>query len=412
MATINGTNASETLNGTNQADRISGLGGADDLSGRDGDDLLDGGDGADFLDGGNGFDTASYRTSATGVIVRLNGGFGKGGDAEGDGLFGIEGAIGSAHDDFLVGKDGERNVLRGGDGVDVLYGLGGDDELEGGAGGDTLDGFDGFDVASYANSNAAVFVDLIFRNFAGGHAEGDLLLNIEGLIGSAYGDLFFGDAGRNVFRGQGGNDRLFGGGDHDTLDGGGGDDILGGGAGDDELRGGSGIDTATFEDAGLAVAADLASGLAFDGGRDRLSGIENLTGSEFGDQFAGNGGANVMIGGYGGDVLAGRGGADRFDYNLTSDSNLLDGRDLILDFSRTQRDKIDLADIDANEQASGNQAFTFVGTKAFTGAGQLRAFQQNGDTIIEANVTDATAGAELRIVLDQAMAMQAGDFIL
>jgi hypothetical protein len=35
-----------------------------------------------------------------------------------------------------------------------------------------------------------------------------------------------------------------------------------------------------------------------------------------------------------------------------------------------------------------------------------------GDTIVEANTTDATAGAELRIVLDPLVSLQAGDFVL
>src|SRR5688500_7879738 len=123
MATITGTANGDMLTGTNQADRISGLGGDDWLSGLGGNDELEGGVGADLLDGADGFDIASYRASSAAVIVRLNAGFGKGGDAEGDGLFGIEGAIGSAHDDFLVGND-DRSVLRGENGNDVLYGLG------------------------------------------------------------------------------------------------------------------------------------------------------------------------------------------------------------------------------------------------------------------------------------------------
>ena len=355
MATITGTANGDTLNGTGQADRISGLGGDDWLSGLGGNDEFEGGAGADLLDGADGFDVASYRTSAAGVIVRLNAGFGKGGDAEGDGLFGIEGAIGSAFDDFLVGND-DRSVLRGENGNDVLYGLGGDDELEGGAGADTLDGFDGFDVASYASSNVDVYVDLMNgQNTHGGHAQGDLLLNIEGVIGSAYGDRIFGDAGRNVLRGQGGDDQLYGRGDNDTLDGGGGNDILDGGAGTNELRGGSGIDTALFSDAGTGVAAYLASGFAYAGGGiSHLFGIENLAGGRYGDDLVGNGGANVLTGGEGGDFLVGQGGADRFDYNLKYDS-LLAAPDLIQDFTRTQGDRIDLAAIDARESVTGNQ---------------------------------------------------------
>ena len=151
-------------------------------------------------------------------------------------------------------------MLRGENGKDVLYGLGGDDELEGGAGGDTLDGFDGFDIASYASSNAGVSVDLTNGNIDGGHAAGDLLLNIEGVIGSAYGDWFFGNAGRNVLRGQGGQRHARGRGrrrraawrqrDRHRL----------------------------VQHVGAAVVADLASGTASGEGIDRLFGIENLTG--------------------------------------------------------------------------------------------------------------------------------------
>ena len=60
----------------------------------------------------------------------------------------------------------------------------------------------------------------------------------------------------------------------------------------------------------------------------------------------------------------------------------------------------------------GNQAFQFVGQAQFTGAGQIRFFQQGGDTVVEANTTDATAGAEMRIVLDPLVTLQASDFVL
>jgi len=391
VATINGTAGGDTLTGTGLADRIFGFGGDDWLSGLGGNDELDGGAGADLLDGADGFDTATYRASSAGVIVRLNAGYGKGGDAEGDGLFGIEGAVGSAFDDFLVGTD-DRNVLRGGNGKDVLYGLGGDDELEGGAGGDTLDGFDGFDIASYATSNAAVAVDLNNGNMAGGHAAGDLLLNIEGLIGSAYGDVLFGNAGRNVLRGEAGNDTLFG---------------IGG---DDELLGGSGIDTASFHFGG-AVVADLAGGTASGQGNDRLSGVENLIGSSGGDHLAGNGAANVLTGGAGADFLVGRAGADRYDYNETNDSRLATP-DLIQDFSRAQGDRIDLAGIDARASVVGNQTFSFIGQAEFTAEGQVRSYQQGGDTFIEVNTNNALPGADMVIVLDTAVTLQTGDFVL
>ena len=86
--------------------------------------------------------------------------------------------------------------------------------------------------------------------------------------------------------------------------------------------------------------------------------------------------------------------------------------DRILDFSRAQGDRIDLAGVDAYERVDGDQAFRFVGQNPFTGVGQLRFFQQNGDTVVEANTTDLTGGAELRIVVDPLFTPQAGDFVL
>jgi Ca2+-binding RTX toxin-like protein len=86
MAIVNGTDNFETLNAldgvTNGVDNISGYGGNDLIFGLSGDDYIVGGTGADALDGGPGSDTASYFTSAAGIIASLSAGVG--GDAEGD----------------------------------------------------------------------------------------------------------------------------------------------------------------------------------------------------------------------------------------------------------------------------------------------------------------------------------------
>ena len=237
---------------------------------------------------------------------------------------------------------------------------------------------------------------------------------IEGVIGSAFSDTMVGDDGRNVFRGEDGYDSIRGQAGNDLLYGGNGNDSLNGGAGDDELRGGAGSDYAVFYD-DLPVVADLASGTATgaSSGTDRLFDIENLVGTVFDDVLRGNSGANMLQGYWGGDVLEGRGGADRFSYIATQESTPA-APDLILDFGRGKGDKIDLGYVDANEQVWGDQAFQFIGNAAFTGVGgQLRWFQQNGDTIVEANTTDVTdAGAEMRIDLYGLVSLQATDFIL
>src|SRR5690606_17699260 len=91
-----------------------------------------------------------------------------------------------------------NDLLLGGAGNDLLFGQGGIDTLEGGVGADTLDGGSGFDVASYAGSSAAVDVRLNNGTATGGDASGDVLSNIEGLIGSDFADILKGDGGANL----------------------------------------------------------------------------------------------------------------------------------------------------------------------------------------------------------------------
>jgi Ca2+-binding RTX toxin-like protein len=328
---------------------------------------------------------------------------------------------------IVIGTDGndrypESTELRGTNGDDQIYGLAGDDALvgfdgddllEGGAGADELYGQYGFDTVSYQGSPEGVEITLYSVEGADlGDATGDRLYSIEGVIGSAYDDNLLGtDGDNNVLRGGGGHDTLHGLAGNDALHGEAGDDRLLGWAGDDLLEGGAGSDTAYFN---AAVVADLAAGTAQGGafgGSDRLVGIENLVGSGGDDRLAGDKRANALGGGQGADLLEGRGGADRFAYDGTHESRPA-AADRILDFSHKQGDRVDLAAVDANDQVLGNQAFTFIGQNPFTGAGQVRFFQQDGDTVVEANTSDATVGAELRIEVDPLVAFQATDFVL
>ena len=330
---------------------------------------------------------------------------------------------------IITGTDGNDRYpdsveLKGTNLADQMYGLAGDDELvgfdgddllDGGPGADVLWGGYGLDLASYKGSPAGVtvFLNTSFGSATGGDGTGDILHEIEGAIGSAYGDFLLGDDQRNVFRGEAGTDRLIGLAGNDRLEGGGGNDNLNGGAGNDELLGDAGIDTAYFNGSAGFVVADLATGTASGGpdvGSDSLAGIENLDGTIYNDRLAGNAGANRLRGIEGADELVGRGGADRFGYGYTEESTPT-APDRIRDFSRSQGDKIDLADIDANEQASGEQGFAFIGQKQFSAAGQLRFFQQDGDTFVQAN-TDGTSGAEMTIRIDPLVSFQATDFVL
>jgi Ca2+-binding RTX toxin-like protein len=294
--------AAATLSGGGGNDTLIGGASADTLSGGSGDDLLIGGGGADSLDGGSGLDTASYAASAAGVTIDLLHGTGLGGDAQGDTLANIENVVGSAFDDTLIGSSA-GNVLSGG---------AGDDTLIGGAGADVLDGGAGFDTADYSGSGFGVTVNLATGINGGGDAQGDTLISIERIVGSAYADSLTGGASDDVLVGGGGDDILAGGAGNDRLEGGDGNDILAGGAGADTLIGGAGTDTASYADSQAGVQVDLAvgTGLGGDAAGDTLSGIENLTGSAFDDVLRGDAGDNRLEGGAGNDRLEGGTGND------------------------------------------------------------------------------------------------------
>ncbi|WP_376093804.1 calcium-binding protein [Roseomonas sp. CCTCC AB2023176] len=134
---ITGGGGRDVLSGGSGDDEIRGGHGADTLYGSAGDDLLVGGPGADVIIGGVardrawGRDTLSYAESsrafgepALGVSVDLSTGHGRGGDAEGDRVFGIRDLVGTEADDAFVG-DGADNRLSGGRGADRLVGGGG-----------------------------------------------------------------------------------------------------------------------------------------------------------------------------------------------------------------------------------------------------------------------------------------------
>jgi Ca2+-binding RTX toxin-like protein len=137
--------------------------------------------------------------------------------------------------------------------------------------------------------------------------------------GSAGDDTTDGTVGTYYLMGGNGNDLIRGLGGADSLDGGAGNDRLEGGLGNDTLRGGSGNDV-----------------------------------------LQGDGGA---------DTLASGSGATTFLFNSTADSHLFSA-DLIIDFSASGGDLVDVSAIDADTTVAGDQAFVWA--LALTGhAGEL-----------------------------------------
>lgn len=135
---------------------------------------------------------------------------------------------------------------------------------------------------------------------------------------------------------------------------------------------------------------------------------DHIFGFGSGDLLSGLGGNDRIDGGDGSDSLIGGKGRDVFDFNLTTESAVGTIRDVINDFHHSQHDKIDLKDIDANENVALDQAFKFIGSAHFTGhAGQLR-FKHH---VVQGD-TDGDGTADFEIGVPHVAELVKGDFIL
>lgn len=140
-------------------------------------------------------------------------------------------------------------------------------------------------------------------------------------------DVVIGNEFANRLFGSNGDDAIYGGGGNDYIDGGDNNDFLSGGAGDDTIYASNGTDF-----------------LLGDAGNDYLYGGDNndvLLGGAGDDHLYGEQGDDVLYGGAGNDVLSGGMNADIFVFEEYGDQNV----DTILDYSRSQNDKIDLSSI-------------------------------------------------------------------
>lgn len=386
---MNGNGAGNTLIGGGGDDTLDGRGGNDILFGGAGHDVLTGGGGDDRLVGGIGRDTAIYAGAAIGVTVNL--GLSESQDTVGSGtdrLIEVENIVGSAFDDALTGTDG-------------------DNAIEGGAGNDVLIGLLGIDTVSYASAEGGVTVRLALAGAQNTRAGGsDTLSGFENVLGSAFDDFLWGDNAANV---------------------------LEGGTGDDSLDGNGGIDTASYASATGRITVDLSLAGAQDtsgAGSDSLSSIENLIGTAFGDLLRGSAGANHLfggagidfleggagadrlIGGDGRDTLTGGAGADRFVFDDGDSGRSALTTDFIVDFDQFGGDRIALNQIDADTAQSGDQAFAFIGTSAFSGtAGELRSEFDGTDTYVQGD-TDGDGYADFAIRLNGPQALDGFAFVL
>jgi Ca2+-binding RTX toxin-like protein len=305
---------------------------------------------------------------------------------------------GAAGNDSLTAGAGD-DTLSGGSGHNYLWGNAGNDTFLGGSGTDVFAGGSGIDTVRYEQSHSGVTINLATGTASGGDATGDVLNSIENLTGSAHNDSLTGDDGANHIEGGAGNDLIWGGNGNDTLAGGHGADVLSGGQGNDTVDYSASLSAVT-------VSLTLGTGSGGDAQGDKMSSIENVTGSAFNDHLTGNTVANQIFGGAGADFLTGGAGADTFVFKAIQDS-AAGHEDQIIDFTSAQGDHIDLAGIDANTQVAGDQAFSYIGSTAFSDvAGQLR----YADHFLEGDINgDGTA--DFRIHVNVA-SLTHSDFVL
>ncbi len=129
--------------------------------------------------------------------------------------------------------------------------------------------------------------------------------------------------------------------------GGGGDDLIIANSAANRIDGGAGFDTVSYETATEGVNVLLSTGRGAGGAAaDRLTSIEGLIGSAFGDRLTGDASANVIEGGAGNDRLRGGGGSDAFVFKFADGST---GADRILDFGRDDVIVTDQALSDPND---------------------------------------------------------------
>jgi Ca2+-binding RTX toxin-like protein len=184
---------------------------ANNIQGNSGNNFLDGGAGADIMTGGLGGDTYFVDNAGDQVVENAN----EGNDA-------VYAAI-----SYVLPTNVENLYLTGGANLNAtgnalanyMVGNSGNNVMVGGGGADYLDGGSGVNTADYSASLSAVQVNLAAHAGLSGDAQGDVLVNIQNVVGSSFGDNLTGDAGNNILTGNGGADAYaFGrGGGQDTI---------------------------------------------------------------------------------------------------------------------------------------------------------------------------------------------------
>ncbi|MGO7594022.1 beta strand repeat-containing protein, partial [Rhizobium leguminosarum] len=356
---------------------------ANTIKGAAGADILDGKAGADILIGAAGNDT--YIVDNVGDVVTE--GLNEGTDLIKTALSSytlgnnVENLLYTGSASFTGTGNALANTITGGTGNDTLDGGASNDTLNGDAGNDLLDGGAGNDTLAGGAGNDIYVVDsagdVINEAVSAGTDEIRTVLaaySIAALVNVE--NLTY--TGSASFTGTG--NAL-----DNTITGGIGNDTLNGGAGADSLIGGAGGDTYIVDNAGDIVTE------AADAGTDTVrttlasytlgSDLENLTyigpvaftgtGNDLDNTITGGAAADTLSGGVGNDTLNGGAGADSLIGGAGDDIYIVDNAgDIVTEAANAGIDTVRTT-LAAHTLAANVENLTYIGTAAFTGAGNL-----------------------------------------
>ncbi|MCX7588385.1 Ig-like domain-containing protein [Phenylobacterium sp. 58.2.17] len=187
----------------------------------------------------------------------------------------------------------------------------------------------------------------------------------DSVAGAGGADLIQGNIGNDTLSGGGGDDIVRGGQDNDFVHGNTGADQLFGDLGNDSVFGGQGDDFVQGGAGGDYVIGDL--------GRDTVLGGQGA------DTVVGGAGDDYLSGDLGDDVLLGGAGADLFNFRAGS------GRDVVMDFSRAEGDRIAISSADAAD-------FAALSSKLVADGGDT-IINLDGQTIVLAGVAKSALSA-------------------
>ena len=355
-----------TIFGNALANRLTATTGTHFFDGRNGDDtyafFLDQAAGGNITESGTGVDTLDLSSMVTGyafslaafpLVENILGGSGD------DSFFGNNLnnlMVGGGGNDTLVGGLG-NDTLQGGDGNDILEGQEGTDALQGGLNDDTYivdadvtfgaDTFTelanaGTDTVDFSQTSAGVTFSLVSTAIQTIAANGSVKLNLgttfENVNGGSGNDTLTGNTLANRMTGNAGNDTLVGSTGNDTYvydaDSPQGTDTI-----TETTTGGVDlIDLSATTTVGANVNLGLATVQVVNPNLSLILGafIEDVSGTQMGDNLRGNASNNVLLGNGGNDTLEGlagndtlNGGGDFNRYLFDADSAL--GTDTVTD---------------------------------------------------------------------------------